>query len=161
VVPTNAVEVTGSTAVPATSTVDTTAAAVTSTAKPATTPTGTAAPRRTEGTFAAGNAGTVTISTTGGRLALVAVKPLSGWNVLSRSVAGGRVSITFRRGTYYVVFKANLLYGLVNYSVADYSVPTTTSHPPTTRPPVTNPPTTTTQPPVITPPPCVSGCDDD
>jgi hypothetical protein len=98
---------------------------------------------------------------------VVAVRPLTGWQVLSRSVGSDRVSITFRQGNYYVVFKASLLYGLVNYSVSDYSVPTTTSHPPTTRPPSTNPPvtthppTTTTQPPVITPPPCVTGCDDD
>jgi hypothetical protein len=92
------------------------------------------------------------------------VRPLTGWSVLSRSVTSDRVSITFRRGTYYVVFKASLLYGLLNYSVSDYSVPTTTSHPPTTRPPATNPPsttTTTTQPPVITQPPCQRNCDDD
>ena len=92
---------------------------------------------------------------------------------MSRSVTGTQVAITFRRGNSYVVFKANLLYGLVNYSVSDYSVPTTTVHPPTTtvhpptttvHPPTTQPPsttTTTTLAPFPTPPPCVTGCDDD
>ena len=85
--------------------------------------------------------------------------------MVSRSVTGTQVAITFRRGNSYVVFKANLLYGLVNYSVSDYSVPTTTVHPPTTtvHPPTTQPPstTTTTLAPFPTPPPCVTGCDDD
>ena len=83
--------------------------------------------------------------------------------MVSRSVNGDQVAITFRHVNSYVVFKARLLYGLVSYSVTDYSVPTTTvhappttAHPPTTRPPVTNPPTTTT-----TQPDCGDECDDD
>ena len=77
------------------------------------------APVVTETVQSAGDAGTVTLSTAGGRLTVTAVAPNAGWTVDTERSAGREVEVTFRNGTRRIEFKAELADGRVQTRVRD------------------------------------------
>jgi hypothetical protein len=108
---------------PTTSSVTTVAAAqepvvtTTATTVPAASPQVAASPA-TQAVYAIGNAGSVTLDTTGDSLTIVNVTPASGWAVTkSEASDASSVEIKLQSGNTEVDFHANLLFGVVTTSV--------------------------------------------
>lgn len=77
-----------------------------------------AAASSTQAVYLIGNAGSVTLDTSGGVLTIVGVTPASGWTVTkSEADDAGTVEIKLQSGSIEVEFHANLLFGVVTTSV--------------------------------------------
>ena len=72
----------------------------------------------TQATYAAADAGTVTLDTAGDVLTIVSVTPAAGWTVTkSEPEDSMNVEVKFQSGTIEVEFKANMQFGVVSPSV--------------------------------------------
>ena len=72
----------------------------------------------TQATYAAADAGTVTLDTAGEVLTIVSVTPAAGWTVTkSEADDSMNVEVKFQSGTIEVGFKANMQFGVVSPSV--------------------------------------------
>jgi hypothetical protein len=92
----------------------------------------------TQAKYRIGDAGDVTLDTAHDRLAIVSTTPNSGWKVAGAENDDDlNVRVTFRSSTLRVEFRANLLLGVVNFSVATYDLSPAV--------PAAEPTTTTTQ----------------
>jgi hypothetical protein len=77
-----------------------------------------AAPTSIQAVYAIGNAGSVTLDTSGDVLTIVGVAPAPGWTVTkSESSDASTAEIKLQSGTIEVDFHANLLFGVVTTSV--------------------------------------------
>ena len=62
-------------------------------------------------TYRLGNAGTVTISVTGGAITIVSAEPAAGWTLVGSSVPGTHVEVQLSDGTQVLTFSADLVDG--------------------------------------------------
>jgi hypothetical protein len=77
----------------------------------------------TQAKYRIGDAGDVTLDTAHDRLVIVSATPNSGWKVTSAENDDDlNVRVTFRSSTLRVEFRANLLLGVVNFSVTTYDL---------------------------------------
>jgi hypothetical protein len=77
----------------------------------------------TQAKYRIGDAGDVTLDTAHDRLVIVSATPNSGWKVAGAENDDDlNVRVTFRSSTLRVEFRANLLLGVVNFSVTTYDL---------------------------------------
>ncbi|MGB8860293.1 MAG: hypothetical protein WCC60_13590 [Ilumatobacteraceae bacterium] len=75
-------------------------------------------PAASQAMYQIGDAGLVTLDTSGGVLAVVAAAPNAGWTVLSaQSIDAYNIEVQLQSGSSVVAFRANLLFGVVGTSV--------------------------------------------
>lgn len=89
-----------------------------------------APPAASQATYRVGESGSVTLDTHAEVLSLVAVSPAEGWTVVSAANTDATtIEVVLQAGTVQTTFRAALLYGVVNTSVATVdsaATPTTT-----------------------------------